>query len=67
MVNAEIRVPFLGTEQFGLLNFPYLPTELVAFADGSAPATAVEIGRAQFFTTNRPSGAELLGALRGGS
>ncbi|MEZ4422739.1 MAG: peptidase S9, partial [Gemmatimonadota bacterium] len=34
VVNAEIRVPFLGTEQFGLLNFPYLPTELVAFADG---------------------------------
>jgi Tol biopolymer transport system component len=31
--NAEVRVPFLGTEQFGLLNFPYLPTELVAFAD----------------------------------
>lgn len=39
---------------------------LVAFADGAAPATSVEIGRVQFFSTNRPSAAELLGALRGG-
>ena len=38
---------------------------LVAFADGSPPATAVEIGRAQFFTTNRPTGAELMAQLRG--
>lgn len=31
--NAELRLPFFGTEQFGLINFPYLPTELSAFFD----------------------------------
>ncbi len=34
LVNAEVRLPFFGTEEFGLINFPYVPTELVAFADG---------------------------------
>ncbi len=33
VANFELRVPFLGTERFGVLNFPYIPTELVAFAD----------------------------------
>ena len=31
--NVEMRIPFLGVEQYGLINFPFLPTELVAFAD----------------------------------
>ena len=44
-----------------------IKSTLVAFADGSAPATAVEIGRTQFYSPNRPSGPELLTALRGGS
>ena len=33
VANFEIRVPFLGNERFGLINFPYLPTELYGFAD----------------------------------
>ncbi len=33
VVNLEVRVPFLGNERFGLINFPYLPTELYGFAD----------------------------------
>jgi hypothetical protein len=33
VANLELRVPFIGVEEFGLINFPYLPTELVAFAD----------------------------------
>src|SRR5690606_14850390 len=33
VANLELRIPFLGVEQFGIINFPYLPTELVAFAD----------------------------------
>ncbi len=33
VANLELRVPFLGVEQLGVINFPYLPTELVAFAD----------------------------------
>lgn len=30
---AELRLPLLGVPQFGLISFPYLPTELVFFAD----------------------------------
>jgi Tol biopolymer transport system component len=33
VVNAEARIPLLGIDQFGLISFPYLPTELVFFAD----------------------------------
>ncbi len=33
VANFEFRIPFIGVEQYGLINFPYLPTELVAFAD----------------------------------
>jgi hypothetical protein len=33
VANFELRVPFLGVEQFGLINFPYVPVELLAFAD----------------------------------
>jgi Tol biopolymer transport system component len=32
--NVEMRVPLLGFEQYGVLNFPYIPTEIIAFADG---------------------------------
>lgn len=31
--SLEIRVPLLGTEQYGLFTFPYLPTELSVFTD----------------------------------
>jgi outer membrane protein assembly factor BamA len=34
VMSGELRVPLLGVEQYGLLNFPFVPTELVAFADG---------------------------------
>jgi len=34
VANLELRVPFIGVQQYGLINFPFLPTELVAFADG---------------------------------
>jgi outer membrane protein assembly factor BamA len=36
VANLEVRVPFLGTEQFGLIDLPYVPMELVAFADAGA-------------------------------
>jgi Tol biopolymer transport system component len=32
----ELRIPVFGTSQFGLVNFPYLPFELVGFFDGGA-------------------------------
>lgn len=37
--NAELRMTLLGTEEFGLLNFPYLPTELALFFDGGVAWT----------------------------
>jgi hypothetical protein len=33
VVNLEVRVPLLGTPRFGLISFPYLPTEVFGFAD----------------------------------
>lgn len=33
LMNLEMRIPFIGVEEYGLINFPFLPTELVAFAD----------------------------------
>jgi len=33
VANFELRIPFIGTEQFGLINLPYIPMELVAFTD----------------------------------
>ena len=33
LASAEVRLPLLGVPQLGLLSFPYLPTELVFFAD----------------------------------
>lgn len=33
VVNLELRVPLFGTESFGLVTMPFLPTELSAFVD----------------------------------
>jgi len=40
VAGLEVRVPLLGTEQFGLINAPYLPTELSAFVDSGVAWTA---------------------------
>ena len=32
----ELRVPLIGVEQYGIINFPFAPTELVLFADAGA-------------------------------
>lgn len=34
VASVEARIPFIGVEQYGIINFPFLPTELVLFADG---------------------------------
>jgi Tol biopolymer transport system component len=39
VVNAELRIPLFGTEGFGLINFPYLPTEIAPFFDGGVSYT----------------------------
>jgi Tol biopolymer transport system component len=33
VASAEIRLPLFGNETLGLINFPYLPTEISLFAD----------------------------------
>ncbi len=34
VANIEARIPLLGFDRFGLINFPFLPTELSFFVDG---------------------------------
>lgn len=34
VLNLELRVPLLGVEEYGLFEAPFLPTDLVVFADG---------------------------------
>ena len=38
--SAELRIPVLGTQSFGLIPFPYLPTELTFFADAGVAWTS---------------------------
>ena len=39
VANAEFRIPLFGTEGFGLINFPFLPTEVSPFFDGGVSYT----------------------------
>ncbi|HEX4682283.1 MAG TPA: hypothetical protein VH277_06230 [Gemmatimonadaceae bacterium] len=39
VVNAELRIPLFGTEGFGLVNFPFLPTEVSPFFDAGVSWT----------------------------
>jgi Tol biopolymer transport system component len=34
VTNFEVRLPLIGIDRFGLINFPFLPTELSWFVDG---------------------------------
>ena len=52
IASAEVRLPFLGTDQLGLFNFPYLPTELVAFGDAGVAWTSEDLNS---FTFNNSS------------
>ena len=40
VANAEFRIPLFGTEGFGLVNFPFLPTEVSPFFDAGVSYTA---------------------------
>jgi Tol biopolymer transport system component len=39
VINTEFRIPLFGTEGFGLLNFPFLPTEVSPFFDAGVSYT----------------------------
>jgi hypothetical protein len=52
LASAEVRFPLFGTEQFGLINFPYLPTEIALFADAGLAWTAEEAPELRFSRTD---------------
>ena len=39
VLNAEVRLPLFGNEQYGLFDFQFIPTELLAFADAGVAWT----------------------------
>jgi Tol biopolymer transport system component len=51
--NMEFRIPLFGTEQFGLVNFPFLPTEISFFLDGGVAWSGGQ-GARLAFETNTP-------------
>ncbi len=40
VANLEVRLPLFGNSDFGLINFPFLPTELAAFLDAGVAWTS---------------------------
>jgi hypothetical protein len=50
VTNAELRVPVFGTEDLGLINFPYLPLELSGFFDAGVAWTTEESPSLRFET-----------------
>lgn len=50
LASVELRVPLFGTEQFGLLNFPYLPTELALFTDAGTAWSGSDLPVLKFST-----------------
>jgi hypothetical protein len=40
VANFEVRIPLLGTSQLGLINFPYVATEIAPFVDAGVAWTA---------------------------
>ncbi|MGH9361284.1 MAG: BamA/TamA family outer membrane protein, partial [Thermoanaerobaculia bacterium] len=48
VANVELRVPVFGTRDFGLVDLPWLPTELAAFVDAGVAWTADERPKVKF-------------------
>ncbi|MDX1741825.1 MAG: BamA/TamA family outer membrane protein, partial [Rhodothermales bacterium] len=48
LASVEVRLPLFGTESFGLVNFPYLPTELSLFADAGLAWNSGETPKLKF-------------------
>jgi hypothetical protein len=42
VANIELRIPLFGTQQFGLIDFPIIPTELTLFGDAGVAWTNKE-------------------------
>jgi Tol biopolymer transport system component len=73
VMNAELRLPITGIEDFGLFNFPYLPSELSLFADagmawdseypGTLKWSRTDTGRIPLVSTGVSLRVNILGAL----
>ena len=73
VLNAEFRLPITGIEEFGLINFPYLPSELTVFADvgmawdsenpGTFKWSRTDPGRIPLASTGVSLRVSILGAL----
>jgi outer membrane protein assembly factor BamA len=73
VANFEVRFPFFGTDRWGLINFPYLPTELAGFVDAGVAWTEDEkpdlkfrersADRIPVFSTGATARFNILGAL----
>src|SRR6185312_7315880 len=53
VANVELRIPVLGTDQFGLINFPYLATEISPFVDAGVAWTSADQPNIEFSTTSQ--------------
>jgi outer membrane protein assembly factor BamA len=53
LASAELRIPLFGTSDFGLIDFPYLPTEISFFGDGGVAWTGIEGGSPVFNLATR--------------
>ncbi|PYP69037.1 MAG: peptidase S9 [Gemmatimonadetes bacterium] len=51
VVNLELRIPVIGSTEFGLLNFPFLPTEIAPFFDGGVAYTSNQAPDFRFSTS----------------
>ena len=48
LASAEVRIPLFGTREYGLINAPFLPTELYGFADAGAAWNSGQSPRVKF-------------------
>jgi len=51
VMNLELRIPVIGSSEFGLLNFPFLPTEIAPFLDGGVAYTSNQAPDFRFSTS----------------
>jgi hypothetical protein len=74
VLNAEVRIPLIGTDRYGLIDFGFVPTELAFFADaglawnGTGPSPTLEWSRTSqeripVFSAGVSSRFNVLGAL----
>lgn len=48
--NAEVRLPLFGNDQYGIINFPYIPLELAGFFDAGVAWTKDQSPKLRFET-----------------